>query len=70
MTRTAFRVLGGALTLAAVACGEATSPNAATDDLLANALTTLSPGVDQLTTSFSSSATTADRSRSPPTESR
>lgn len=59
MIRTASRALGGALVLAAVACSEATSPDAAGSDLIANALTTLSPGVDQLTTSFSAGATTA-----------
>jgi len=59
MNRTAGAV-AGALLLAAVACGDsATSPNASTNDFLANALTTLSPGLDQVSTSFSTSATLA-----------
>jgi hypothetical protein len=58
MTRTSSCALAGVL-LVAAACGEsATSPSASTD-LLANALTTLSPGIDQLSTSFPSTATLA-----------
>jgi hypothetical protein len=59
MTRTTSRALAGALLLAA-ACGDATEPNAtASGDLLANALTTVSPGFTTLSSSFSSSATDA-----------
>jgi hypothetical protein len=59
MFRNASRAALGALVLAAVACGESLAPNAATEDLIANALTTLSPGVADLSTSFSESATSA-----------
>lgn len=59
MIRTATRAAAGALVLASVACGESTAPGAASDDLIANALTTLSPGVADLSTSFSESATSA-----------
>ncbi|AHG89339.1 hypothetical protein J421_1802 [Gemmatirosa kalamazoonensis] len=60
MNRTTSRAVAGALVLAAAACGEsATSPSASTSDFLANALTTLSPGMDQLSTSFASGATQA-----------
>lgn len=59
MNRITSRVLVGAIAATAVAaCSETMSPNAS-DDLLANALTTLSPGVSELSTSFSTGATGA-----------
>jgi hypothetical protein len=60
MIRFTPRAAAGALLLAAVACGESatTSPDA-NADFIANALTTLSPGIDQLTTSFASGASAA-----------
>jgi hypothetical protein len=59
MFRIASRATAGALVLAAIACGESTGPSAASADLMANALTKLSPGVADLSTSFSESATAA-----------
>jgi hypothetical protein len=61
MIRTTVRAAAGTLLLAAVACGDSTStsPNDASADFIANALTTLSPGVTQLSTSFASTATAA-----------
>jgi hypothetical protein len=61
MIRTTVRAAAGTLLLAAVACGDSsssTSPDASAD-FIANALTTLSPGITQLSTSFASTATAA-----------
>ncbi len=58
--RTTSRLLLGAAVLGAAACQESTAPaGLAASDLLANALTTVSPGISELSTSFASSATGA-----------